>query len=252
MAVLWERLRGGVRYQVRSAGRTRRLYTDGVLHSQYNPKHLLTGGVWDLLMLPAFFCEPGQLRRVLVLGVGGGAVIHLLKQHVAPEHIRAIELNRTHVELGRRYFQLQQPGVQLVQADAVKWLQRYQGPPFDMIIDDLFGGRDGEPERAVPATAPWMRQLTRHLASHGVLVMNFLSPGELRRCGLYRNRALARRYAAVFELSNQMEENAVGVFLRQATTAAQMVRRLARQPRLLRAWEQGELCSRIRRLRMPV
>lgn len=251
MAVLWERVRRGVCYQVRGAGRTRRLYTDGVLHSQYNPAQLLTGGVWDLLMLPAFFCEAGSIRRVLLLGVAGGAAVHLLRRYLGPQQISAIELNRTHIELGKRFFGLQQPGVRLVNADAVKWLQRYQGPPFDMIIDDLFGGADGEPQRAVKASGPWMRLLTRHLSREGVLVMNFISPKELRGGGIFSNKALARQYATAFELSNRLEENAVGAFVRQPATLPQLLRRLAAQPRLVRAWDRGELCSRVRRLRLP-
>jgi spermidine synthase len=75
VSLLWERRIGGTLYQVRNAGRTRRLYTNGVFHSQYNPARPVTGSVWDLLLLPAFFYAPGELRRVLVLGVGGGAVI---------------------------------------------------------------------------------------------------------------------------------------------------------------------------------
>lgn len=78
MAVLWEKHVDGVRYQVRAAGRTRRFYTDGVFHSQYNPLNPVTGHVWDLLMIPAFFYATGSVGRVLVLGVGGGAVIGLL------------------------------------------------------------------------------------------------------------------------------------------------------------------------------
>ena len=52
MALLWERRVEGTLYQVRSAGRTRRLYTNGVFHSQYNPVRPVTGSVWDLLLLP--------------------------------------------------------------------------------------------------------------------------------------------------------------------------------------------------------
>lgn len=55
MAIVWSRQLSGVHYEVRSAGNSLRLYTDGVFHSQYNPCRLITGHVWDLLMLPAFF-----------------------------------------------------------------------------------------------------------------------------------------------------------------------------------------------------
>ena len=59
MAVLFEKVANGRVYQVRSAGNSRRLYTDGVFHSQYNPNHIITGSVWDLLFLPSQFYVKG-------------------------------------------------------------------------------------------------------------------------------------------------------------------------------------------------
>ena len=53
MAIVWQRKIKGRDYQVRSAGKSLRLYTEGVFHTQYNPDHLLSGGIWDLLALPA-------------------------------------------------------------------------------------------------------------------------------------------------------------------------------------------------------
>ncbi|QKQ25565.1 hypothetical protein [Candidatus Reidiella endopervernicosa] len=58
MALLWYRKEGESRYEVRSAGATRRLYTNGVFHSQYNPNRPISGSVWGLLMLPALYYPP--------------------------------------------------------------------------------------------------------------------------------------------------------------------------------------------------
>ncbi|MFQ5643422.1 MAG: oxidoreductase, partial [Thiogranum sp.] len=156
MSVLWARSTGGIRYEVRQAGRSLRLYTNGVLHSQYNPGRPLTGSVWDLLFLPAFFYPPGAIRRVLVLGVGGGAVIQQLRRFVQPDLIIGVELNAVHLSVARRFFALKGKGVQLIRANAVDWVQQYRGAPFDMIIDDLFGDADGEPQRAVFADRAWV------------------------------------------------------------------------------------------------
>ena len=54
MAVIWSRRDSDVLYQVRGAGSTLRLYTDGVLHTQFNSRRIVTGSVWDLLWLPVF------------------------------------------------------------------------------------------------------------------------------------------------------------------------------------------------------
>lgn len=55
MAVVWRAERDDVQYEVRSHGKTLRLYANGVQHSEYHPDRLFTGSVWDLLWLPVFF-----------------------------------------------------------------------------------------------------------------------------------------------------------------------------------------------------
>ncbi len=37
MAVLWQKKTAGQHYEVRTAGNSRRLYKNGVCHSQFNP-----------------------------------------------------------------------------------------------------------------------------------------------------------------------------------------------------------------------
>ena len=75
MAVVWQTVERGDHYQVRTAGHSVRLYKNDVFHSQWNETRPLSGGVWDLLFLPSLFVPSGSVKRVLVLGVGGGAVI---------------------------------------------------------------------------------------------------------------------------------------------------------------------------------
>ena len=106
MAVVWQQKKQSVLYQVRSAGKTLRLYTDGVLHSQYNPTQPVTGHAWDWLMLPAFFYPEDSIKRVLVLGVGGGTVIHQLNHFIQPDEIVGVEMSKTHFSVGKRFFGL--------------------------------------------------------------------------------------------------------------------------------------------------
>ena len=214
MSIVWQKTIGGSHYEVRSAGRTRRLYTNGVFHSQYHPDRPLAGGIWDLLWLPALFRPPGRVRRVLLLGVGGGAAIHALHRHVRPGEIVGVELNPVHLQVARRFFGVTDNLARLVQGDAVRWLQAYHGPRFDMIIDDLFGEENGEPVRAVPADGGWCRTLLRHLDPNGMLVMNHMGNHELDAGACRATAPLARRFASVYRLSLPAYENVIGVFLR--------------------------------------
>jgi predicted membrane-bound spermidine synthase len=232
VALLWERRVEGTLYQVRSAGRTRRLYTNGVFHSQYNPVRPVTGSVWDLLLLPAFFYAPGELRRVLVLGVGGGAVIRQLCRFIRPEAIVGVELNAVHLSIARRFFGVGGAGVVLEQADAADWVRRYRGPGFDMIVDDLFGDYAGEPQRAVFADADWVGSLSRCLNPGGVIVSNFTSPLELEVSAFLGDAACRRRFRSAFSLSTSRNYNAVGVFLDKPADTRELRERLKRIPLL--------------------
>ncbi len=248
MAIVWQRRVAGVSYQVRSAGNSLRLYTDGVFHSQYNPGQLLTGHVWDLLMLPAFFHDPLTIRRVLVLGVGGGAVIHQLRHFARVPDIVGIELNPVHISVGRRFFRLRGKGISLVEADAVKWLKDYRGEPFDMIIDDLFSEQEGEPVPVVDASREWFATMLRHLNDEGMIVRNFISRDALMRSAPVTNTAVAKKFSSVFQLTSHYNENFVGAFLRRSSSSRELRERLCDVPGLNPRLKSSRLRYRVRRI----
>lgn len=237
MAVIWQKSLNNKHYEVRTAGQTRRLYTDGVFHSQYNPGKTLTGNVWDLLSLPAFFVEPELIRRVLVLGVGGGAVIHQLQNWFPAARIIGIELDKTHLYIARKFFNLSGGQVELVEADALEWVRQYRGLPFDLVIDDLFAEQEGEPIRVVEATQTWMNNLSRLMTDHAALVMNFISAKQLRACSVIKDKKIKKPFSMAYRLMTPLYENQVGVFLRHAATTNQWRRRIMQLGQLAREYD---------------
>lgn len=248
MAILWKKQVNGMLYEVRTAGNSRRLYSGGVFHSQYNPTTPVTGSVWDLLTLPAFFHPHGSVKRVLVLGVGGGAVIRQLRHFVQPDEITGIERDPVHLYVARRFFGVKEENIELHEADAVQWINEYEGPRFDMIIDDLFGERDGEPVRAVRADTPWLDCLSRHLTRQGMLVINFTSSKELRQSAYFSDSPVARRFKTAFQLTVPRCDNAVGVFLRRDCDSQTMRSSLKKIPMLAAALRTKKLRYHIRRI----
>ncbi len=222
MAIVWTKTIGDTRFEVRRAGSSVRLYTNGVFHSQYNPVNPIAATVWQLLLLPAFFRPRDAVRRVLVLGVGGGAVVRLLERYVTPQHITAVELDPVHLYVARRFFGVSQRRTELVEADAVKWLRGYTGPRFDLIIEDLFGETNGEPVRAVDADRAWLGTLTRHLAADGVLAMNFVSARSLAKAHQTLREYYPKRFASSFQLTLPAYENAIGAFVSRPATSRQL------------------------------
>lgn len=216
MAVIWSKDRDGARYEVRSAGRTRRLYRNDVLHSAYHPARVVTGSLWDLLFLPALFYPPGAIQRVLVLGAGGGAVIHLLNRFAKPRSIAGIDIDDMHLEVAKRFFGLKYPNLELIHADAVQWVRCYDGPPFDLVIEDLFTEDAGEPLRLMHEDVAWLQSVRNLLSPGGLAVINNGTDTEARF-----TRENAGKYTSCFQLSTLYIQNRVLAFLnRQASTAA--------------------------------
>jgi spermidine synthase len=249
MAVLWSKQVGGTRYEIRTAGNSLRLYTDGVFHSQYNPTNPITGSVWDLLFIPVFFYPPQRIKRVLVLGVGGGAVIRQLLHFIAPDEIVGVELNSTHIMLAKKFFGLHDKRITLVKEDAVQWISAYRGDKFDLIIDDLFAEQNGTPIRAVPADMKWFNALLKHLSPGGALVSNFISSREMKQCAYFTEPTLRQKFASAFRLTTPATENAVSVLLKISAESAHLRDNINTHPLLRRAIKAKKLRYHIRRFK---
>ena len=248
MAVIWQKNVDGVVHQVRTAGETRRLYTGGVFHSQYNPRHPVGGHIWDLLMLPAFFADTDSIRRILVLGSGGGAVMQQLNYFLSPEIIIGIDRNPEHHYVARRYFGIKGDPFQLVESDAEKWLSHYHGEPFDLIIDDLYGEHEGEPHRAIDMNPAWFKKLHGLLTRNGLLAVNFISLSGLKSSGWWQDQATRRLFSSAFRLSMENYENIIGVFSRGEAKADAFRQRLRQYPELDQRRKTSKLEYKLRKL----
>lgn len=245
MPVLFQQRAGSTRYEVRSHGKTVRLYTNGVMHTQYHPGRP-SRGVWDLLALPALALP--KVERVLLLGLGGGAAVHLLRSWCPGAHITAVELNPMHIRLARRYFDVKGRDLTLVQGDARAFVEQYSGTPFDLVIEDLFQDSAGEPGRAFVADRRWCSALRRLVGRHGALVMNTLSVAQLRHTALIQQDSVHRQWAAHLCLTMPAYANAVGAFFRQGVAPADLRKIIRSDDRRLQQERSGLLRYRIRTL----
>lgn len=217
MALVWTKINNDRKYEIRTAGNSIRLYTNGVFHSQYNPKMKNCNGIWDLLVLPLFLIDPGLIKRVLVLGVGGGAAIKMVQDYFDPDEIVGVELNPVHISIAKRFFKVNQKNVLLVEAEARQWTRDYTGKGFDLIIEDLFTEVKGEPARAIEFDSSWYNLLKKHLLPTGLLVANFISAEELGDSILFKNRKNLCKQASLTAFSDRRYDNQiVSVYPRHA------------------------------------
>ncbi len=79
----------------------------------------------------------------LVLGVAGGSVLHLIFQRFAPTRIVGVDIDPLIVDIGRNYFGLDKiPHLELVIADAQKYVAKKDLSHFDYVLADLFCNAD--------------------------------------------------------------------------------------------------------------
>ncbi len=223
MSTLWETTQGGTEYSVRSAGGSVRLYTNGVYHSQWNAKRPFAGAVWDCLSLPCLYRPPAECKRVLLLGLGGGAGIRQLQTLVAFDFLQAIEIDAVHITIARKWFGVTSQKVAIEHADAIEWMHQYTGEGFDLIIDDLFGDSNNEPVRAQPLNDTWISVLKAALNPSGTLVTNCITPSELMRTVPIFS---ALGFCQGYRWSMPEYENAIGVFFTQPVHSNAWLRHL--------------------------
>lgn len=212
MSLLWETTSDGTHYSVRKAGNSVRLYSNGVFHSQWNPKRPFAGAVWDCLSLPCLYRPASQCKRVLLLGLGGGAGVRQLQTLVDFDYLQAIEIDPVHIKVSRRWFGVTQPNVDIIHADAIEWLNQYSGEGFDLIIDDLFGHTGNEPQRVQPLNSAWTEKLDNALNPSGTMVVNCIGRAELFK-GVSSFSACG--YVQGYRWSLPEYHNAIGVFFRE-------------------------------------
>jgi spermidine synthase len=133
-------------------------------------------------------------RSAILLGAGGGTLAALLQQRFGVMPVLAIDNDPEVIAAGRRDFYLTLPGVQVVLADAFRFIACCRGR-FDYIAVDLFRG--GERPREVTGR-PFLRDLRRVLTPRGSVAVNLFRDRRTETAieRLSRGFSIARRHDA--------------------------------------------------------
>lgn len=187
------------------------LFVDGSCASVWQPGRDLTEGSWDLLAAPVVLAA-GAAPRVLLLGVGGGTVIRIMRALRPAARIVAVDLDADVLAMARREFDLDSLGATIVCAEADAYLRSLPASArFDVIVDDIYERAPGGMRKPFgwPET---LRRCLRRLSAGGLLVCNALDRGDALSLG----RALHRPAVA---LTHADYHNYILVFGPTARTA---------------------------------
>ena len=131
-----------------------------------------------MLAVPALFL-PLKRSEILILGVGGGAAIHLFNQLLEQPTITGIEYDEIHLKVAREFFGCDAKTAELIHADAYQWIEKSRHK-YTVLLDDLFVDGPDDPVRPKAITRQWMEQLSCRLTADGVLIQNHLSAATAR------------------------------------------------------------------------
>jgi len=141
------------------------------VHSIYNPDVLFYNGPWELFLVGPYFnadINPAEVKRIGIVGLAAGTAARQATAIYGPIVIDGWEIDPVIVQVGREYFGMTMPNLNVHIEDGRYGLERspYQ---YDIIAVDAY-----RPPYIPPhmTTVEFFQMAASHLTSRGVLTIN--------------------------------------------------------------------------------
>src|SRR5919198_40071 len=137
------------------------------------PHSVLTGDVWDGHLVDFFAARTSAPRRVAILGNAAGTTSRAYEQFYPRTRVDGVEIDAELSDIGRRYFDMNNPRLHLYHEDARPFLRRIDAR-YDVISVDAYR------QPYIPfylTTVEFFETVRDRLAPGGVLIVNVGHPG---------------------------------------------------------------------------
>ncbi|MEK7611110.1 MAG: methyltransferase domain-containing protein [Patescibacteria group bacterium] len=184
---------------VRKAGDRVELRTgEGHLQSATSLTGKITGSVWDYyLAAPAFLPGGHNLHTVCLLGLGVGTAAKLYNKIFSPRRIVGVEVDPVIIDLGRKYFSLNDENLEIVCADAGEFIAT-TGEKFDLIIVDTFK-QDCFADNCDHSN--FYDSCREHLNPGGVVVVNRATTKKQKEANLQFRKDIIKIFPQIYTLA---------------------------------------------------
>lgn len=120
-----------------------------------------------------------DIKTGLLLGLGGGSVVHVWKNFWPEIKISAVDIDEKMVEMGKKHMKLDTKDIKIIISDAQNSAKNFKAKniKFDLIGVDLYCG-DNYPEKFESEKFP--KLLKSLLSDNGVIIFNRLYYGDKR------------------------------------------------------------------------
>ena len=137
-----------------------------------DPHSVLTGDVWDGHLVDFFAARTSPPRRVAILGNAAGTTSRAYEQFYPRTRVDGVEIDSELSEIGRKYFDMNNPMLHLYHEDARPFLRRIDAR-YDVISVDAYR------QPYIPfylTTVEFFETVRDRLAPGGVLIVNVGHP----------------------------------------------------------------------------
>jgi predicted membrane-bound spermidine synthase len=142
------------------------------VHSIFNPNYTLVYGIWDYFLVAPFFNEPPYRREdvgsLLLIGSAAGTIPKAYTKIYGPIPIDGVEIDPGIIEVGRRFFAMNEPNFNVVTQDGRFYLANV-AKTYDVV------GVDAYRPPYIPfqlTTQEFFREIYDHLTDEGVVAIN--------------------------------------------------------------------------------
>jgi spermidine synthase len=150
------------------------------IHSEYNPQTLDYRGPWQQFLVGPFFYpgrKPEDVRRIAIIGLAAGTTARQAAAVFPNVIIDGFEIDPKIVEVGRKYFDLNLPNLNVIIQDG-RWGLATSIQKYDLICVDAYRPPYIPPQLT---TREFFQIVADHLNPDGVVVINAgRSPGDRR------------------------------------------------------------------------
>jgi spermidine synthase len=188
---------------VRQEGQLRHLFLGkrmDIVHTRLDlqrPEALISPYQRCLLTALGHLADPAtELRRVVMIGLGGGAITRFFQIKRPGLTFHSVEIDPVVVAVARRFFSVKETGTYRSYAmDGRRFLEEAK-VPYDLVILDAFDAEASLPKQL--ASVEFFTLVKQRLSPHGVLAMNFLVHSPKIYASVYRT--LRQVFPAVIRL----------------------------------------------------
>lgn len=136
-----------------------------------------------------------DIKKVLILGIGGGSVAKLVNKYWADAKIRGVDIDPMMIELGQKYLDLGKVDIEIEIIDAEIFVKKLTGKnKFDLIIVDIYSG-DKFPDKFNKDS--FLKSLLNLLTPNGLVVFNRLSYGAKKNMAVKFGEKLQKIFRKV-------------------------------------------------------